>query len=102
MLLAEPDPGTTTPAQPPAQNSPAATSAPPSAAPPSALPSSAPLAGSGKPAPAPRVSESAALEPAAVTHPGPAGPPKDPKADKPGKTGNNGKAKGNGPGHNDS
>ena len=94
MLLTEPETGTSTPAQPPAPNSPAATTAPPA---------SAPLAGSGNPDP--RVTESASLEPAAVTHTGPAGPAKEPKAGKPGKidnSGNNGKGKGKGPGRNDS
>ena len=96
MLLTEPETGTSTPAQPPAPSSPAATTAPPASA-------SAPLAGSGNPDP--RVTESASLEPAAVTHTGPAGPAKEPKAGKPGKidnSGNNGKGKGKGPGRNDS
>ncbi len=88
MLLAAPEPTTPAPAQPPAPSS--------------AAPSQAPLAGSGTPDPRPGATESADLEPAAVTHESAATPKtteagKPPKTEPPGKT--KGKGKGKGPGH---
>ncbi|MEU8637082.1 serine/threonine-protein kinase [Amycolatopsis sp. NPDC048633] len=87
MLLSSQEPGTSTPAQPPAPSSPAST-----------RPSEAPLAGSGTPDPSPRATESAELEPAAVTHERQAAP-KAPKPVKPPKPETHGKGKGKGPGH---
>jgi tRNA A-37 threonylcarbamoyl transferase component Bud32 len=94
MVLSAPEPGagTSTPAQPPAPSSPA--------------PTRAPLAGSGTPDPTdPGATESAELEPAAVTHQTQAQPQPQPQTEpKPGKppkleTHGNGKTKGKGPGH---
>lgn len=85
MLLSAQEPGTQTPAQPPAPSS-------------TAQPSSAPLAGSGTPEPGPGATESADLEPAAVTHETRAAP-KATKPGKPPKTETHGKGKGKGLGH---
>jgi serine/threonine protein kinase len=86
MLLSAPEPTTPAPAQPPARSSPA--------------PTQAPLAGSGTPDPRPGATESADLEPAAVTHESAAAPKttkpgKPPKSEPPGKA----KGKGKSPGH---
>ncbi|WP_410676589.1 serine/threonine-protein kinase [Amycolatopsis sp. cmx-4-68] len=87
MLLVAQEPGTSSPAQPPApKSSSSATSSPP-------------VAASGSPAPQPRATESASLEPAAVTRDS---RPEPPKATKPGKPTNpetHGKGKGKGLGH---
>jgi len=84
MLLTARDPGTSTPAQPPA---PVSTSTPSP---------SGPLAGSGT-SDQPGDTESASLEPAAVTHDGQAEPPsKSAKSGKPTKTNTHGKGKGRG------
>ncbi|MEV6920801.1 protein kinase [Amycolatopsis sp. NPDC051106] len=94
MVLSAPEPGagTSTPAQPPAPSS--------------SAPTQAPLAGSGTPDPAgPGATESAELEPAAVTHQPqtraqPQTEPKPGKPPKPETHGNgNGRTKGKGPGH---
>ncbi|MGW5715466.1 protein kinase domain-containing protein [Amycolatopsis sp. NPDC003865] len=85
LLLSAPD-STSTPAQPPAPSSPAP-----------ATPSSTPLAASGTPGPGPRATESAELEPAAVTHASPA-PPQHPKPAGPPPPRIHGKGKGPGPG----
>ncbi|SEF25094.1 Serine/threonine protein kinase [Amycolatopsis pretoriensis] len=80
LVLSAPDSGTTTPAQRPAPSS-------------SAPPSSAPLAAPGTPDPGPRATESAELEPAAVTHDD---KPKPGKPANPQRTRNHGKGKGPG------
>lgn len=87
LVLSAQDPGARTPAQAPVPSSPASAQ------------SSAPLAGSGTPDPEPGATESADLEPAAVTHESPVAPPKSAKAGKPPKTETHGKDKGKGPGH---
>ncbi|WP_284742578.1 serine/threonine-protein kinase [Amycolatopsis sp. RTGN1] len=85
MLLSSQTPETSTPAQPPAPSSPA--------------PTQETLAGSGTPDPAgPAGTESADLEPAAVTRQTQASP-KTTKPGKPPKTETHGKGKGKGPGH---
>jgi hypothetical protein len=86
LLLSAQEPGTSTPAQPPAPSSPAST-----------RPSSGPLAGSGTPDASPGATESADLEPAAVTHESQAAP-ETTKPGKPPKTETHGKGKGKGPG----
>ncbi|MEV6642585.1 serine/threonine-protein kinase [Amycolatopsis sp. NPDC051371] len=86
MLLSTQEPGTQTPAQPPAPSSPAPAQA------------SAPLAASATPEPGPGATESAELEPAAVTHETQAAP-KTTKPGKPPKPETHGKGKGKGPGH---
>jgi serine/threonine protein kinase len=92
MLLVAPEPGTGTPTQPPAAKS---TSTAPSSA-----PSSAPVAAAGSPAPQPRATESASLEPAAVTRDSRSEPPKATKsAGKPTNPQTHGKGKGKGLGH---
>ncbi|MDQ7802845.1 protein kinase [Amycolatopsis sp. A133] len=102
MLLIEQEPGTGSPARPPAADSPAVSSVPTS---------STPLAESGTPGPRPASGDSGArpstsgpapLEPAAVTHQNPAPPNQQPKPVKPEKTEkaeNPGKGKGKGLGH---
>ncbi|MEU0788948.1 serine/threonine-protein kinase [Amycolatopsis sp. NPDC005961] len=86
MLLSAQEPGTTptTPAQPPAPSS--------------VAPTQAPLAGSGTPDPRPGATETAALEPAAVTHESPSKTTKPGKPPNPGSHGT-GKGKGKGLGH---
>ncbi|WP_155546319.1 serine/threonine-protein kinase [Amycolatopsis camponoti] len=86
MLLSAQEPGTapTTPAQPPAPSS--------------VAPAQAPLAGSGTPDPRPGATETAALEPAAVTHESPSKTTKPGKPPNPGSHGT-GKGKGKGLGH---
>ncbi|WIY01389.1 serine/threonine-protein kinase [Amycolatopsis mongoliensis] len=87
LFLAAQEPGTSTPAQPPAPSSPA-----------SSRPSPAPLAGTGTPDAGPGAAESADLEPAAVTRESQA-TPKATKPVKPPKPEPHGKGKGKGPGH---
>ncbi|MEV4149927.1 protein kinase [Amycolatopsis sp. NPDC049691] len=82
LVLTSEDSGTTTPAQRPAPSSPAP-----------ATPSSTPLAASGTPGPAAGSTESAELEPAAVTHDD---KPKPAKPANPQRTRNHGKGKGPG------